>query len=761
VRATTAPLVGLLLVGCPIVTSGDLNDRIDVDGDGQASVAWGGADCDDEDPTIGPHVNEVAGNEIDEDCDGLLGCYLDSDRDGFGAVGGTVVKLEACTPELGGALDTTDCDDADPDVNLDGVEVAGGEIDEDCDGRILCFVDADRDGYGINADVLASGLSCERVDQEAPQPGDCDDSEPTANPGATEVAGNDIDEDCVGGPLCPTDGDSDGDQVCDGLDRCDGGNDALDADGDGAPDDCDPDDTLTDTDGDGLLDGIELVLGSDPTDTDSDDDGLPDGLEDADGDGMIGVTETDPADPDTNDDGVCDSPRLDNDSDGLDPVDACRSVWFVDDDAAPGGLGISWATALRHPQDALDLATADHEVWVAAGVYLPDLVGPVVQMTDGVDLYGGWAGTEATFDDRPDPLLPTVLDADVGPPGSLGDAPHVVMGASDALLDGFELNGGTANSLLLQGGSLHVPSGTTGLTVQATRMSNGSAQAAGGCVFNAGELTLSDVQLVDCTTTIGDGGGLYSAGTLTWTDGIVQFASAPLAGGGIHIGAGDATLTRVLVVDNTATDGGGIAVGDGASLTAVLVDLQRNDATNTGGGLYADQSAEVSLISSTVATNTAIEGSAITLLYVDDAALHGVSVADHPGTALLQRADPTSPVRIENSVFYSLVSATDIDAAEVEFVATCLTVPTITPPGVIAMADDPFARPVSTPGPVAEYRLKHLGLQPTGTVCVDAGDSMRADMVYAAVGLDWRQLSTATDNRLDVMEVDVGRHYEP
>ena len=76
---------------------------------------------------------------------------------------------------------------------------------------------------------------------------------------------------------------------------------------------------VTDTDGDGLSDDDETNIHvTDPNDADSDDDSLNDGDE-------VNIHSTDPLDPDSDDDGLCDAARVDNDSDGVDPADACIS----------------------------------------------------------------------------------------------------------------------------------------------------------------------------------------------------------------------------------------------------------------------------------------------------------------------------------------------------------------------------------------------------------------------------------------------------
>ena len=50
-------------------------------------------------------------------------------------------------------------------------------------------------------------------------------------------------------------------------------------------------------------------------------------------------------------------------------------IIHVDDDAATGGNGATWASAYRHLQDALKRAKPYDEIWVASGTYKPDTGG--------------------------------------------------------------------------------------------------------------------------------------------------------------------------------------------------------------------------------------------------------------------------------------------------------------------------------------------------------------------------------------------------
>lgn len=140
-----------LLSGCLWVTPSAHDARLellDVDGDGFMDAALGGTDCNDRNPGVHPGAQERCDIPGDEDCDGL----------------------------------------------------ADGE-DEDAVGLQPFWVDADRDGYGMDRDgdgqAIAPVVTC-------PAPGltmvglDCDDQDASINPDAVERCDIPGDEDCNG-----------------------------------------------------------------------------------------------------------------------------------------------------------------------------------------------------------------------------------------------------------------------------------------------------------------------------------------------------------------------------------------------------------------------------------------------------------------------------------------------------------------------------------------------------------------------------------
>ncbi len=137
-------------------------------------------------------------------------------------------------------------------------------------------------------------------------------------------------------------------------------------------------------------------------------------------------------------------------------------VLYVDDDAAAGGDGRSWATAINDLQRAICLATSSggavSEIWVAAGTYRPDREtgdrGASFSLISSVAYYGGFAGHETQRDQRDPAANVTVLSGDLaqddGPDFANNgeNSLHVVAGAyvdGTAVLDGFTITAGNAN----------------------------------------------------------------------------------------------------------------------------------------------------------------------------------------------------------------------------------------------------------------------------------------------------------------------------
>ncbi len=206
-------------------TSTDATYWRDGDGDGYGDPAAGASscgppigfvndatDCDDAAAGISPGSVEVCdADQRDEDCDGLAddddpsvsgqgSFYEDADGDGVGSAN----VILACQMSVGYATSSTDCDDADAADFPGAPETTGNGDDEDCDGSEICFWDGDSDGYRPNADasptVVSADADCGDVGEasDATAATDCNDGEATMHPGAADVDGDGVDQDCEG-----------------------------------------------------------------------------------------------------------------------------------------------------------------------------------------------------------------------------------------------------------------------------------------------------------------------------------------------------------------------------------------------------------------------------------------------------------------------------------------------------------------------------------------------------------------------------------
>jgi len=171
----------------------------DADGDGFRSPEVGGNDCNDDNGLIHPDRDEVACNDVDDNCDGQIdevmpSWYVDGDLDGWGS---PATEYAAC--ERRKLTDTArgeDCDDTDPTAYPYAPEVTADGVDQDCDGVDHCFEDLDGDGWGTVRVVPGIDLDCLLVG--SPSNEDCNDDEPTAHPNHLEICDGGIDNDCNG-----------------------------------------------------------------------------------------------------------------------------------------------------------------------------------------------------------------------------------------------------------------------------------------------------------------------------------------------------------------------------------------------------------------------------------------------------------------------------------------------------------------------------------------------------------------------------------
>jgi hypothetical protein len=330
------------------------------------------------------------------------------------------------------------------------------------------------------------------------------------------------------------------------------------------------------------------------------------------------------------------------------PAEAAGTI-YVDASATGVETGVSWNRAYTKLQDALTTAVSEDQIWVAAGVYYPDEGGGMTNddrtmtftLVNGVEVYGGFAGTETILSQRDWGTNVTVLSGDIDQDDTTdsndvvtdvaniagSNAYHVVTGGgtdSSAILDGFTITAGNADGTALN--------------------SNG-----GGMYNSSSSPTLSNVAFTGNQAT-NSGGGMCNIGSnSTLTNVSFTGNQATGKGGGMSIGSSSPTLTNVSFTGNSAGAGGGMATDDGDATLRNVIFLG-NHASNSGGGMYNNLSISLFLANVTFSGNQAGYGGGMynrdsilvlvnTILWINQALTSGHQISNESSTTQIEHSD--------------------------------------------------------------------------------------------------------------------------
>ena len=284
----------------------------------------------------------------------------------------------------------------------------------------------------------------------------------------------------------------------------------------------------------------------------------------------------------------------------LEPLEDRRMLsvtLFVDADAPAGGNGLGWASAYDNLQSALESAAAFNgdqiaendvdAIWIAQGVYKPtaelepgDARSATFSLVDGVNVYGGFAGTETALEERPADLTEyeTVLSGDMGTRRDTSDNAYTIVYCGEevtAAIDGTTITLGNADG----DEDPDHPERTDGA----------------GVYVNSGTLTLDNVTLLQ-NTAEREGGGLYNY------HGTVIAANSEIVDNDARYGAGirnygSLSVSNSLLAENSATQGGGIMHYDWSNDHSAYYDVElrvtnctfvKNSGPTDGDAVYTD-----------------------------------------------------------------------------------------------------------------------------------------------------------------------------
>jgi hypothetical protein len=205
------------------------NSLDDADGDGACAPA----DCNDANPNVRPGAPEAC-NGVDDDCVGGAAGEGDGDGDGMRVCEGDCVDTDPSIPRAeqcngidddcvaGVPVDerdldgdgfrtcTGDCADTNNARYPGAVEVPGNGVDENCDGSDAAVCYDDDDDDGFGDTTVAGPVGCGSAGMAALN-GDCDDLDDGLYPGAADRPDDGVDQDCSGADTVTCWADMDGD----------------------------------------------------------------------------------------------------------------------------------------------------------------------------------------------------------------------------------------------------------------------------------------------------------------------------------------------------------------------------------------------------------------------------------------------------------------------------------------------------------------------------------------------------------------------
>ena len=280
---------------------------------------------------------------------------------------------------------------------------------------------------------------------------------------------------------------------------------------------------------------------------------------------------------------------------------AGADVIYVKAGATGAQNGLSWANAYADLQAALATAQSGDEVWVAAGTYKPTmdtLRTKSFVMPAGVALYGGFAGGETARGQRDHAAHATILSGDIGAQGSATDnSYHVVVGANDAVLDGFTISGGTGVGTTSHGAGM-INDGVSPTIAHCT-FSNNTTDSDGAGIYNTNKAapTLNNCAFTSNTTRNGNGGGMANVGNAspmlihcTFIGNTAGSRAGDYSiygrGGGMWNDNASPIVTGCMFSGNAVGgDGGGMFNANSASPTVTNCTFTLNKAGEQGGGM--------------------------------------------------------------------------------------------------------------------------------------------------------------------------------
>lgn len=262
-----------------------------------------------------------------------------------------------------------------------------------------------------------------------------------------------------------------------------------------------------------------------------------------------------------------------------------QTIFYVSPTGDDSKNGLSWDDAFASVQKAIDVAYSSEnkgEVYIKTGFYT---IGATIELKEGVNIYGGFEGTESSHINRKKGAFPWAYNYASFLDG--GSSVRVVNQSDnfslETIVDGVTIMNGK-NEVNGGGGAMI----NSGVIVRNSVFVNNNA----GSTFGGGAILKGTGTLLNCNlysnSTSGMGGGvaLYDGGII---DGCTINNNNGSSGGAIVVW-GNGTIKNALIENNSSLGlggaiyvcGDGTKVGDGFIYNSII---RNNEVGSMGGGL--------------------------------------------------------------------------------------------------------------------------------------------------------------------------------
>jgi hypothetical protein len=200
-------------------------------------------------------------------------------------------------------------------------------------------------------------------------------------------------------------------------------------------------------------------------------------------------------------------------------INVQAAIIYVDAGASGTNNGSSWSNAYTDLQVALSVAFINDEVWVKGGIYKPTATTDrsiSFVMKNGVNIYGGFDGTETAVNQRNISANPTTLSGDIGQPGDNTDNTKQVVKILNFttlfVMDGFRVSAGYDTWAGADGAGAYLNNNAAGqITINNCIFYDNYAYGSGGGMFiDESNVTFNFCEFLYNGSFLDGGGGIYA-----------------------------------------------------------------------------------------------------------------------------------------------------------------------------------------------------------------------------------------------------------